>query len=584
MSGMPHGLRNERRHRLSLSLDRDGLTLAPILDQPATRTARASVPPEPLTEPTVDYYDPVYDDDDDDDDNNEDEVDDHDHGDTTGTIASLPVGSSTRDVRGSLAIRELVDPKPGPNPSPDTGQLALPSFVSLSVVEKSPTQRHANLNNTFPSKRPRLEPESTYDVNRTLPRPTQKDDQTRPVPLLPAMVTGLHDPPPSADLLPPIDPDARTAGPLRSTPGMHVQDLLQEPDRITRGRPPELMLNTPEVVPARLPGSQEVDAATPELDDHHPRSATALEMPRRDVKVRRTRRKWSEVESAHLQAGVKKHGFGKWKQILNDPEFVFLDRTSIDLKDRFRVFAKDFRPSPPAMIGEGDERDAEGVDQTSDSPSNTRPTLNTPSSKTRRRRHPWTKEEDEALTRGVQKHGFQWTEIHNDPDLKLGHRRATDLRDRIRNRHPEGYRTAESRPLRSEVRKAEKEGKRDAHGRPVVGSHVVPVVDSAPSTRPDLSQRKSSTVIDLPLLTPAPNTTLRRATTSTVPTLADIAGVAAINTSSSGTGSGTGVAHPRPERLRRARTTTELPSLEQTTEENADLEEWDNTLAPFLGT
>jgi hypothetical protein len=58
--------------------------------------------------------------------------------------------------------------------------------------------------------------------------------------------------------------------------------------------------------------------------------------------------------------------------------------------------------------------------------------------------------------KGVTRHGFQWTAIHDDPELDLAHRRATDLRDRIRNKFPDGYKHAETAPLRSEVKKAEK--------------------------------------------------------------------------------------------------------------------------------
>lgn len=46
------------------------------------------------------------------------------------------------------------------------------------------------------------------------------------------------------------------------------------------------------------------------------------------------KQKWTSEEEDALLAGVKKHGPGKWKNILKDPEFApFLThRSNIDLK------------------------------------------------------------------------------------------------------------------------------------------------------------------------------------------------------------------------------------------------------------
>lgn len=59
---------------------------------------------------------------------------------------------------------------------------------------------------------------------------------------------------------------------------------------------------------------------------------------------------------------------------------------------------------------------------------------------TRRSRRPFTTAEDEALLKGYAVHGFQWTLIQQDKRLNLGHRRATDLRDRFRTKFPRAYR------------------------------------------------------------------------------------------------------------------------------------------------
>ncbi|KAK1359044.1 MYB transcription factor [Heracleum sosnowskyi] len=50
------------------------------------------------------------------------------------------------------------------------------------------------------------------------------------------------------------------------------------------------------------------------------------------------KQKWTSEEEAALKAGVKKHGAGKWRTILKDPEFsgVLYLRSNVDLKDKWR--------------------------------------------------------------------------------------------------------------------------------------------------------------------------------------------------------------------------------------------------------
>lgn len=478
-----------------------------------------------------------------------------------------PPSARDRDMKKPhLAISELVDAPP----DPENGQVQLPSFVSLSVVEKSPTQQQLNLSAGFPNKRPRLETDtdqSQHDVNRLLPRPIQKDDK-HVRPLLPAMVTGLHEPPPSAALLPSMDLDNRPAlHRSATTPSkMQVKDMLLETHRPPHGRPPEQMLNTPEVANAELPKAIDLDPPYPEVDSPSttPSVTTAVHRVRRDQKVRRTRRKWTQAETDDLLAGVKKHGFGKWKQILNDPSYTFIDRTSIDLKDRFRVFAKDYPDTHPEPLNDEDiQHDAR--DGGTDSPSSKSTTGGGQHQKPRRKRHPWTHEEDQALLQGVQKHGFQWTDIHNDPELALGHRRATDLRDRIRNLYPDGYKHAEARPLRAEVKKAEKAGKKET---PAGTLYAPPGQMEAMNFS---STARSATVDG----SPRPRNTARRQTTSgRVPSIAALTSHADDGDTS------------RPSAPRRSKTVESdqagitLPSL--ALDSGNDTDAWDNTLPPFI--
>ncbi|XP_010274393.1 PREDICTED: telomere repeat-binding factor 1-like [Nelumbo nucifera] len=50
------------------------------------------------------------------------------------------------------------------------------------------------------------------------------------------------------------------------------------------------------------------------------------------------KQKWTSEEEAALKAGIKKHGAGKWRTILKDPEFsgVLALRSNVDLKDKWR--------------------------------------------------------------------------------------------------------------------------------------------------------------------------------------------------------------------------------------------------------
>ncbi|XP_022751195.1 telomere repeat-binding factor 2-like isoform X3 [Durio zibethinus] len=50
------------------------------------------------------------------------------------------------------------------------------------------------------------------------------------------------------------------------------------------------------------------------------------------------KQKWTAEEEAALKAGVVKHGTGKWRNILSDPEFssVLRSRSNVDLKDKWR--------------------------------------------------------------------------------------------------------------------------------------------------------------------------------------------------------------------------------------------------------
>ncbi|EXJ61460.1 uncharacterized protein A1O5_11776 [Cladophialophora psammophila CBS 110553] len=515
--------------------------------------------------------------------------------------------------RPHLAISELLEADHGPDFAPTY----LPSFISLSVVEKSPVQTPSFVEPPYSLRRLRLDTDNdhgTLDWTRHLPPPAQKEDrQSRPAPLLPAMVTGLHEPPPSAALLPsidldsihavvagqhelapsapllrstdfdpihstatglhelpphsaaplppidtelihatglqepplsaallpPVDPDSTytaVTGPhepphsaallqsidsdpthgtitglhepppsaallpsidLDSIPAIarqtttsriHVRDMLTEssqPDPAPPAAPsPPAASSGPLVDRLAVPNQQDTgNYPTPpeEVRDHVPRVIPPVRPPwkagpMRGPNNRRPRRKWTGTETADLMAGVSKYGIGRWKQIVDDPSFNFGDRSAVDLKDRYRVCVNE-KPSTKADTNlRADSPIAEaspsieilGIRQCRERGA----AIN--STPKRRKRRAWTEEEDNNLLGGVARHGFQWTAIHDDPDLNLSHRRATDLRDRIRNRFPDGYKHAEFAPSKREARNAIRAEKEALADQPIPWDVVVP--------------------------------------------------------------------------------------------------------------
>ncbi|KAK5063204.1 hypothetical protein LTR84_005281 [Exophiala bonariae] len=427
--------------------------IAPLRDPAPTRPANVPLPLEPLASNLL---------------NNSRQRDDDRVKRRAPKITPNDVLLAREAKKPHLAISELLEGNDGQDILPTQ----LPSFISLSVVEKSPIQAPTSLEyaQTAAQKRLRLDTDPDHvslDSIRRLPRPAQKDErQSRRAPLLPAMVTGLHEPPPSAALLPSIDVASRPRVVRTVTSSkMHVKDMLTQSDPSASPPPsvPVPSASSQELVTAKQPSSSvntpSHEAGFAVLDLQHTTSY-------RDNKPRRARRKWSEEETRGLLAGVQKYGIGKWKQILDDAAFSFCERSSVDLKDRYRVCANNDsfpKEPPPSRTPSNDDltNTAQFVpSQPSSVPGDDlapkSPTDSSQAPKQRRKRRAWTTSEDENLIRGVAKHGFQWTAIHDDPKLDLQHRRATDLRDRIRNRFPDGYKHAESAPLRSEVRKSEK--------------------------------------------------------------------------------------------------------------------------------
>ncbi|KAI9841857.1 MAG: hypothetical protein M1837_000327 [Sclerophora amabilis] len=209
----------------------------------------------------------------------------------------------------------------------------------------------------------------------------------------------------------------------------------------------------------------------------------------------RPRKKWTDQETQDLLQGVRLYGIGNWRKILEHPEYDFNARNSIDLKDRFRTCCpEEYRlhqdsPRTPTQAKTSHTSTAPSLlsiplsstppstaavipahtvlsSPKSSSPGTTSPQTGNPSQcqrlqtldlahlgitgpfpKTSRRgRRPFTEAEDANLLRGYLMHGPQWSKIQTDLALDLHSRRATDLRDRFRNRFPKKYAEAGFKP------------------------------------------------------------------------------------------------------------------------------------------
>ena len=381
---------------------------------------------------------------------------------TTPKITPADVISARDTKKPNLAISALVETRPPDQPP----RLLPPSFVNLAAVENNPSSQPWLPEYPAP-KRVKLDQEYHGEYVQ-LPRPRQKETSKR-VPLLPTIVNGIHEPPPSAALLPPME--------LEEVKAMLAS--ISEPLPL----PPEKMLNPAE--PDRPQGLNQ---------DKFKPSTIVGEVDRVRIsnilvngKPPRRWKKWSDEETQQLLKGVAKYGAGKWKEICTDPELKFHDRRPMDLKDRFRVcfpcankhssvdaLIADPENGPPSALERTqsdsttymrpDQKNA-GIAPSADLPPHHHTSSNTcrglgpaklmdsPTNQgavkartNQRVRKLWTEDEHRNLVKGFAKHGYQWTAIRNDADLDLSHRKATDIRDKFRSLFPQQYMDAESGP------------------------------------------------------------------------------------------------------------------------------------------
>lgn len=280
----------------------------------------------------------------------------------------------------------------------------------------------SNSNSERPAKRRKSGDAKLLDLPR-LPAVKNGTKRLR----IPPTLSGLHQPPPDAGLLPSISVDQPINLPNRTLP--------PEGKASTKTKPTE---------------------ADPEP---RPKANEELESQPKAKAVKPKRNKWSDEETADLLKGVSRFGIGNWTQILNCSDYHFQRRTALDLKDRFRVCCPNDYNTKRISKGKAARAKQSPVDDTfpeeprkiarpnrSDRKSSSELLqlgIEEPFEKSkRRRRTDYTQVEDESLLVGFKKYGNSWAAIRQDPAFCLAHRKATDLRDRFRTKYPDRYEKA----------------------------------------------------------------------------------------------------------------------------------------------
>ncbi|GAB7359822.1 hypothetical protein MBLNU230_g6990t1 [Neophaeotheca triangularis] len=264
----------------------------------------------------------------------------------------------------------------------------------------------------------------SHAPTRSLPKPKLPAGSTKRM-RIPPTLSGLHQPPPDARVLPSINVEKPQDQP--------------ELDAVAHS--------------SLQPHGPKADDARNETD--HPTQKPAARDGTKAKKPRPTRNRWSPEETKCLLDGVSRFGIGKWTQILKCDDYKFEKRTAIDLKDRFRVCRPDDYEqgrSQRKSNASGSENVASGPKSAAEKPKAgprahrmndfelRQLGFGTKFAKSeRRQRQAYTAEEDEAILKGFMQHGKKWFEIQQDDALSLAHRTSTDIRDRVRTRYPEHY-------------------------------------------------------------------------------------------------------------------------------------------------
>ncbi|TPX13965.1 uncharacterized protein E0L32_005665 [Thyridium curvatum] len=369
-----------------------------------------------------------------------------------GLVPSQEAGDqgTPKTKRSGHSLRMLLDHAENGDSSAPLHRILVDTEESLD--EGAPKKRHRALtgkDELMQLPQPLKRQKSTQEV-KIAPINSDLSNQPRP---MPPIISGLHQPPPSAaaHLLPPIS-SAGFGGGDNATP----------------------------IGPLHGFDSATHDGPGPPAPAESDKNASG-KVKRRAAKPRR---KWSEEETNHLLLGVSKHGVGKWTTILEDPNYKFNERTAGDLKDRFRTCCPNelrtkrgnkeshlpIEPDlePPLrtktslqlenILVDADDPDSAkanpGAQQESDAAPKQKKSrahrkkledleelgIRGPFKTSHRRvRKPFSEQDDKDILDGLEHYGPAWTKIQRDPRFGLSGRQPTDLRDRVRNKYPETY-------------------------------------------------------------------------------------------------------------------------------------------------
>jgi hypothetical protein len=422
-------------------------------------------------------------------------------------LADRP-GPSQIQTRYTGTARDDLLAKPVPRPDDKSGLLtASIRPLQLLLAEPEVTATTIPLRMIVDDVPETPEDPSTKKRHRTLPakedfvqlpQPLKKQKSAQQV--VPPIIAGLHEPPPDPAVFPPITSASFDDG--------------EQPYGLAAWKE---FSSGPEERSLAIRAVDAVDAVDVERNP-------AQKAKRRAMKPRK---KWSEEETNNLLLGVSRHGVGRWTTILEDPDFKFNGRTAGDLKDRFRTCCPEelrvssteerlaYRNAGPAahaeekttpktgwqleniLIPTGGSTAEQEVMSPSAPPDSDAPKrrksrahrkrledlaelgIHGPFEKShRRKRRPFTRQDDREILDGLEKYGPSWTRIQRDPKYNLSTRQPTDLRDRVRNKYPEIY---------AKIEKANLQVKDATRGKNVLEPSVNMAVDNARNSALPLS-------------------------------------------------------------------------------------------------
>ncbi|KAF2104716.1 hypothetical protein NA57DRAFT_51524 [Rhizodiscina lignyota] len=394
---------------------------------------------------------------------------------TLSTITNPP----SKPVKSAVPLAEVLNEEDSRSPNLAPHQ---PASSRRSSVSSGNARKRRKLSNAAPVSLPTASV-SAAGPGLTLPKPQPRVNKEGRRNRIPPVISGLHDPPEDAVLLPSIAAstvDRDWIGTLPSKASRRTQGERQHEPAVPI--PETAEDETPRDKENLQPNSsttEDVVSKPQELEKTPGSPVNATAKSKKRAKTSKGYRRWTEQEGEDLVAGVKNFGIGAWKRILNHPQYHFNDRTAVDLKDRFRrCFPEEYRKAGEQLADERATKDTDSppvsvtkstngatavsTEITTNSTTEAQEAQANKSSKKpgtkiseqvtsssaepaferkieRRGRVKFTQEEDDAILRGFMKYGPKWHKIQSDPDLKLDNRSRTDLRDRFRNKYPEEF-------------------------------------------------------------------------------------------------------------------------------------------------